>query len=145
VTDPTALDTEEGARAFFSVELPQSWLDDGAEVELLLPKRLVCARCEGGGCDACGRSGALRAPEEEEQRKVRVHLPHGVSQGTRIRLVDPFEDGSIAQLHLELRAGELAPGATRVDALARLPRAVWLRWAVLLVVLVLAVALLAVC
>jgi hypothetical protein len=38
-------------------------LKRGAVVELELPRHLVCAVCEGGGCDTCERSGAVTLRE----------------------------------------------------------------------------------
>jgi hypothetical protein len=38
-------------------------LKQGVEVELDLPRHLVCAACEGGGCDACDRSGGVTLRE----------------------------------------------------------------------------------
>ena len=63
VVDPGALDLSAGPRARLSVEVPEAWLAEGADVAVTAPARLVCARCDGGGCDGCARSGALRSPE----------------------------------------------------------------------------------
>lgn len=49
------------------------WLEEGASVSILLPRLLTCARCEGGGCDVCGRKGAFDQASVDEP--VVVSLP----------------------------------------------------------------------
>jgi hypothetical protein len=50
-------------------------------VELELPRHLLCAACEGGGCDTCGRSGAVTLRERgEPPDMIEVALPHADSQ-----------------------------------------------------------------
>jgi hypothetical protein len=45
-------------------------------IELELPRNLACAACGGGGCDACGRSGAITLRERDELAEVvEVTLP----------------------------------------------------------------------
>src|SRR5690242_3451348 len=75
VVDPRALDASSGARARLRVGVPAAWLAEGGELELRVPARLACARCDGGGCDGCARSGALRAPEPASARVVRAYVP----------------------------------------------------------------------
>src|SRR6185503_19499681 len=48
-----------GPDASHRIRVPRRWLQTGALVEIELPRNLTCAGCEGGGCDACDRSGAL--------------------------------------------------------------------------------------
>ena len=43
----------------------------GRRPRITAPARLACARCDGGGCDACARSGALRSPADAGDRVVR--------------------------------------------------------------------------
>ena len=52
----------------------------GEVVELELPRNLACAACGGGGCDTCGRSGAitLRIPELGGLPEPGSELPRGV-------------------------------------------------------------------
>jgi hypothetical protein len=58
------------------IEVPEAWFEEGAHLEIELPQRLVCARCEGGGCDACGRAGAITLyAQDEDPLVVRVGLP----------------------------------------------------------------------
>lgn len=68
------------------VTVPASWLHEGAQITLELPRLLACAACQGGGCDKCGRSGAveLRARGAEAER-VELELPES-EQAVLIRL-----------------------------------------------------------
>ncbi len=58
-----------GPDAKHRVRVKQQWLEEGAAIQFQLPRNLTCAACDGGGCDACGRSGAisLRARGEPAQ------------------------------------------------------------------------------
>jgi hypothetical protein len=53
------LDEPRGPDVLLNVEVPMEWLEEGASVSIVLPRLLTCARCEGGGCDVCGRKGAF--------------------------------------------------------------------------------------
>jgi len=48
-----------GPDASHRIRVPREWLARGAVIELELPRHLVCAACDGGGCDACERSGGV--------------------------------------------------------------------------------------
>ncbi|MRG95353.1 hypothetical protein [Polyangium spumosum] len=108
VLDPTALDACDKPRGRLVIEVPRGWA--GAVIEVVIPKRVTCARCDGGGCDGCGRRGGHRVPGEDEERLVRVRLPAAFEGGVVLRILRPFgEDGAgIAQLLIEARAGEAA-------------------------------------
>lgn len=69
------LEVERGADAEVRIVVPHEWLTSGATVEVELPSLLVCAGCHGGGCDACGRSGAVRVERDPSAPPVRVALP----------------------------------------------------------------------
>lgn len=114
VLDPRALDEGTGARGRVRLEVPAAWLDAGCRIEILVPRRVPCARCDGGGCDSCGKSGALRAPDAEAARRLEITLPEGCGEAVALRLVDPFGDGLVEQLLLEIRAGRASPEVTRV-------------------------------
>jgi hypothetical protein len=123
VLDPEALDASGGARVRLSIEVPASWLAEPCELDIVAPRRLVCARCDGGGCDGCGRGGAWRAPQESEARTVCIRLGP-TAPGVAIRVAEPFgRESEIAQLILEVRRGKRpSPGVTRrVTALAQAP------------------------
>lgn len=51
------------------VRVPATWLVAGATVRVRLPRLLSCAACSGGGCDACGRAGAVSVSGKEEAPK----------------------------------------------------------------------------
>lgn len=114
--DKEALESCEGGRAKARISVPPSWCDESALVELSLPRTLVCARCEGGGCDGCHRSGALRGPKSDAARRVRVRLPQNLGDGVAMRLADPFgRDEAIAQIWIEVRpAAEPSPMVRRI-------------------------------
>lgn len=58
------------------VKVRREWLVAGEVVELELPRNLACAGCGGGGCDACGRSGAITLRQRDEPAEVvEVTLP----------------------------------------------------------------------
>jgi hypothetical protein len=121
VLDPEALDRAEGPWGRVVVEVPDAWSAAGDAVEMVVPLRVACARCEGGGCDDCGRSGALRLPAEEAARTLVFSLPEapeapGVAR--LLRLVRPLgPDAGLAQLWIEVRSAPEASPFVR-----RLPR-----------------------
>lgn len=58
------------------VRVRREWLTVGEVVELELPRNLSCAACGGGGCDKCGRSGAITLRKRDEPAEiVEVTLP----------------------------------------------------------------------
>jgi hypothetical protein len=112
--DPSQLDDETGARARITVTIPSDSLKAGCELTLLVPVRLECARCDGGGCDACGRSGVVRAPEGDASRTVRTRVTSASGVAVRVRIPLPFGDASdIRQLFVEVRGGESASELVR--------------------------------
>src|SRR5256885_1157700 len=52
-------DRPRGPDVQMSVGVPAEFIRDGATLQIELPRNLACAACEGGGCDACGRAGAV--------------------------------------------------------------------------------------
>ena len=67
------------------VRVARSWLEAGDTIELTLPRNLHCAGCDGGGCDRCGRAGAVSLWGREEPAAVlEVTLP----RRTAAELVD---------------------------------------------------------
>lgn len=123
VLDREALDGDEGARARAKIEVPAAWAAESALVEVRLPRTLACARCDGGGCDGCGRSGALRGPADDGSRAVRVRLPKSLGDGVAMRIAEPFGQGSsIAQLWIEVRPAPAPSSSVRRIAAAPEPR-----------------------
>lgn len=112
IVDIEAVERIEGSRAKLAVDVPPSWLAAGATVDVVVPPRLVCERCDGGGCDGCGRSGAVRVRGDESVRTTRFVLPQTESGGVAVRLVRPLGDsGEPALLVIEIRPRDGAPSA----------------------------------
>jgi hypothetical protein len=116
VLDPEELDRAPGPRGRLVVEVPAPWLAAGDAVEIVVPRRMTCARCEGGGCDDCGRSGALRLPADETARTLQLRLPVQGTARNVVRLVRPLgPEAGIEQLSVELRvAPEPSPFCQRL-------------------------------
>jgi hypothetical protein len=108
--DPKALDVAEGARARLAIEVPSDWLAVAVRVRVVAPRKLSCARCDGGGCDGCGRSGIVNAPDDPSARALEASLPRRTTGGGfALRLVEPFgASAGITQLFLEVRVSERA-------------------------------------
>ena len=110
-----------GPDATHRVRVPRAWLKQGALVELDLPRHLVCAACDGGGCDTCERSGGvtlrdrgapadvleLALPRAEDQEAFVIRLPErgglapagsGLPRGHLLLRVEPSTeaDASVA-------------------------------------------------
>ena len=120
VLDPDALDGPRGADATFAIEVPREWLSEGGQLVVLVPRKAACARCEGGGCDACGRGGVVvRASAAEE---IAVALPASET-GVRLRLPGLGGEGEVGlprgHLLLDVRPSDRA--STGVRTLAREP------------------------
>ncbi len=143
VANPEALAKEPDAR--ICVQIARAWVSADAPLDLVItaPRRLSCARCEGGGCDACARSGVLRAPEDEAARKVSARIPAATLQDLALRIPHPFGmEHAIQQVIVEIRfAEEASPNVARVQAR---PRSKRLPLAFILVLLALAALLAAV-
>lgn len=107
VLDPEDLHDDAGPRGRLAVDVPASWLADAAVVEVVVPTMLACARCEGGGCDGCSRSGGLRLTGDATARTLQLTLPRPASDAGRLqlRLVRPLgDDAGLDQLLIELRS-----------------------------------------
>lgn len=71
-----AVEGPRGPDVLHRVKVRREWLAVGEVVELELPRNLACATCGGGGCDACGRSGAITLRRRNEPAEViEVTLP----------------------------------------------------------------------
>lgn len=116
VIDKQALADDEGARGVLRVNVPPSWVRKGSRITVALPARFECARCSGGGCDGCERSGALRAPPEPSARSMELIIPPGSADGVAIRVAQPFgEAASIVQIIIEIRCAEApSPCVSRI-------------------------------
>jgi hypothetical protein len=96
------------------VRVARSWLEAGDTIELTLPRNLHCAECDGGGCDRCGRAGAVSLWGREEPAAVlEVTLPRRTAAELRgepvlvLRIPDaggwPAPDSGHPRGHLLLR------------------------------------------
>ena len=71
-----AVEGPRGPDVLHRVKVRREWLTVGEVIELELPRNLACATCGGGGCDACGRSGAITLRKRDEPAEVvEVTLP----------------------------------------------------------------------
>ena len=147
VTDPAQLDQATGPQAKLELRVPASWLVEGCAVEVAVPKLLCCARCDGGGCDSCGRGGALRAPAELSQRTIQMSLPGEHTTAVQLRIAQPFDDSEIDQLLVHLHPGApTTTGVRRVGTsmqLAPTSLASWVQPALKIALVLLAILLLA--
>jgi hypothetical protein len=133
VLDTNALDACAGPQARLRIDVPSTWLDEGAALVVTAPARLACARCDGGGCDGCAKSGALRAPAEPERRVIRATLGGARTDSRRpitLRIAHPFGvEHGIAQLLLEVRgASATSDCVARLDPATPAPARRRLAW-----------------
>jgi hypothetical protein len=86
------------------VKVRREWLVVGEVVELELPRNLACAACGGGGCDTCGRSGAITLRKRDEPAEVvEVTLP--------ARKSDDLPDSRGVTLRIPEQGGLPEPGS----------------------------------
>lgn len=72
---------ERGPDVLHRISVPPDWLLGGVTIEVELPRHVGCARCEGGGCDVCQRSGALTLRgRDEPPERITVTLPSASSE-----------------------------------------------------------------
>lgn len=116
VIDTEAAANVGGPKGRLVVTVPPEWAE--GDIAIAVPHRLRCEACDGGGCDACNRSGAIAVDAPEEARKVSLRLPAGLERGALVRLVTPFgESVDVAMLIVELRVGSApSPHVRRVYA-----------------------------
>ena len=106
-----AVEGPRGPDVLHRVKVRREWLAIGEVIELELPRNLACAACGGGGCDACGRSGAITLRTRDEPAEVvEVTLPIRSgddapdSRGITLRIP---EQGGLPELGSELPRGVL--------------------------------------
>lgn len=91
--------------------MPTAWLREGARLDVAVPAKLRCDLCDGGGCDACERSGAYRV----EETTVAVTLPRVTDDVLALRVTNPFADREPTMLVVRIAAGnEASTGVTYV-------------------------------
>ncbi|MFO0553875.1 MAG: hypothetical protein U0271_36165 [Polyangiaceae bacterium] len=148
VADPSAFDREGLVTARVRVGVPVSWAL--ATLDITLPKLLACAACDGGGCDRCQRSGALRSSGVVV---IRVQLPAELARGVVLRVPDPFTSSDDTPVRVDVllvevvpaevpaascRRVEVAPSALSSQPMGR--KAPWLPVALAVVALLLVIA-----
>jgi hypothetical protein len=95
-----------GPDASHRIRVPRDWLARGAVIELELPRHLVCAACDGGGCDACERSGGVTLRERGAPADlVEVTLPS--TEKTEAFVIRLPERGGLAPVGSDLPRGHL--------------------------------------
>ena len=114
VVDPAELDAASARRACASLSLPEAWLREPSRVRFLVPRRLSCDGCQGGGCGGCDNRGGFVVPEELD-RTVDLSLAGGVGP-VRVRVVPAFAaSAGFDVLLVRVRSGEPSLGAQRLD------------------------------
>lgn len=123
------LNVPRGPDVLHRIRVPGAWLESGEVVEFELPRNLTCAACDGGGCDACERSGAISLRGRQELPEIlSVTLPmrkpdaESDGRGVVIRIPEqgglPPADGELLPrglLLLRVEPAEVAdPGVSRV-------------------------------
>ncbi|HYQ01239.1 MAG TPA: hypothetical protein VER96_21355 [Polyangiaceae bacterium] len=126
------LNVPRGPDVTHRIRVPRAWFEAGEVIEFELPRNVTCAACDGGGCDACERSGAITLRGRQELAEIlSVSLP--VRKGeTEIRSVviripeqgglSPNNDEAIPRglLLLRVEPAEVAdPGVSRKVPSAR--------------------------
>jgi hypothetical protein len=115
VVDPAELDAASARRARASLSLPESWLREPSRIRFVVPRRLSCDACDGGGCAGCDNRGGFVVPEGLD-RTVSLSLSGGVD-GVRVRVVPTFATlAGFDVLLVDIRRGDPTLGAQRVDA-----------------------------
>ncbi|NUP14185.1 MAG: hypothetical protein HOW73_49760 [Polyangiaceae bacterium] len=137
VTDPEALARFDGSCAKLRIEVPPAWA--GADIEVNVPGKLACWHCDAGGCDRCGRSGAIRL--STPGRTLPLRLPREPRDAAVIRLPHPFADEALGMLMLEIvAAGSPSPSCRRVSTAVSAERPGYRMASVLFVVLLITAA-----
>ena len=125
------LNVPRGPDVLHRIRVPRTWLESGAIVEFELPRNLTCAACNGGGCDACERAGAITMRGRDELAEIlTVTLPKrkadtdsdSEARGVMIRIPEqgglPPETSELLPrglLMLRVEPAEVAdPGVSRV-------------------------------
>jgi hypothetical protein len=115
VTDPRALDASTGPCGRVRVVIPEGWAREGAAIEVVVPSKVECGVCRGGGCDRCNRSGAHRLTGADTERTLELSLPPLEGDAVLLRVPQPF--GASAELELlnvEVTKGETASSCCRL-------------------------------
>ena len=108
------LDVPRGPDGVHRITVAREWLSRGATVEFELPRNIACARCDGGGCDLCERSGAVSTRGRKDAAEtIQITLPQTdpdedpTSSTKRTVVVRIPERGGLADAESELPRGNL--------------------------------------
>jgi hypothetical protein len=101
------LDEPRGPDVSYTVDVPAEWLEQGASIEVTLPRLLPCTRCAGGGCDVCARKGAFEQPASGIPSQVVVSLPRQPSGASAALCLRLPESGARHATEPDLPAGHL--------------------------------------
>jgi hypothetical protein len=126
------LNVPRGPDVTHRIRVPWAWFEAGEIVEFELPRNVMCAACEGGGCDACERSGAITLRGRDELAEIlSVTLPtrHGEGEIRSVVIRIPEQGGLAPEtagalprglLLLRVEPAEVAdPGVSRKLSSAR--------------------------
>lgn len=69
------LEIPRGPDVSFEIAVPAEWIARGEMLVIAWPRRATCRACGGGGCDACGRSGAFTLQRASSEEPLEVKLP----------------------------------------------------------------------
>jgi hypothetical protein len=121
VLDRSTLDDADGPRVRVRIAVPRAWASERALIVVEAPERLPCGRCDGGGCDACERSGSFRLDPDPALRSFTLTLPVDLGSGVVLRVTRPFgESSAIGQALCEVRPSSEPSGCRRVPTPAPL-------------------------
>ena len=118
------LDRPRGPDVEHGIAVERGWF--GRPIVLTLPRTLRCAHCGGGGCDRCGRAGALSLRERDDApTQVQVTLPELPEEQLEVCVRIPEQGGPSNEPgqgrgHLLLRV-RAEPRATEEVALVLAP------------------------
>lgn len=62
----------------------------GTDKKIRLSKLDICSNCSGRGCEKCSSTGRVKVSKE-----IRVHIPQGVNNGSRLRIAREGEAGTL--------------------------------------------------
>jgi len=109
-----------GPDAKHRLRVKRQWLEEGASIQFQLPRNLTCAACDGGGCDSCGRSGAISLRDRGAPAELlTVTLPRCEGASTPGVVLRIPEQGGVAEQKPLLPRGMLllsVTGSERPDA-----------------------------
>lgn len=125
VTGSASYEVPRGADVSLRVVVPAAWFVEGRSIEVELLRNLTCARCSGGGCNACNQSGAITLRGRTELPEfVQVFLPLQRDTDAAKHRAEVGDDGSVGDSTVENHAPKSArPVVIRIPECGGLPDA----------------------